>query len=365
VRDYEEEQELQMKRVNRIKDVKDRIRKEVEQFRVTGTFPLKRFVWKEPVIDHRKEVSLMREKRQSKKQLQEIIKIKRERISPPPQFDDPTAGESPTSDGSNSETPPTPTVEVAVDAGAPISNTHIAWGQKLPEDALEEMPPLPTLSPDPPPCSPPGFRVGVAIFTPRNSRKPTFDKPTATDIAMIYRIVSTFPITELWVIPPVFIDITKREWTFSNLDDAESIAKMITTHLKFYTYADGILYVRDIKNLCSSRYPLPAELTLDRFAERITQLTSALRPKNDHVKKIWKLAYSEILSLRYIGGRIFENYDQIQLARGCAPLSDAERPKYVDDFVEYVTDRVRSARGTWNVETITKRIDQRNAEEVE
>jgi hypothetical protein len=95
----------------------------------------------------------------------------------------------------------------------------------------------------------------------------------------------------------------------------------------------------------------------------MADLTSALHPTNDHAKKIWNLAYSELLSRRYISGRTFENFDQIQIARGIAPLSDADRHAYVDDFIEHVTDRVNAIRGAWDFEEIKKTIARENAAE--
>jgi hypothetical protein len=367
VRDYEEEKELEWKRNNRVKDLKERIRKEVEEYRVKGTFPLKRFVWKDPVRDLRMELSLLRDKPQ--KTVSKILQIKRELMSPPPLPDDTAVTES-------SASPPTKEINkeiapafqsVAVDPRIINSESRSKVDDIGPHLSQPEAGNMAMISPpQSSPHSAIGFHFDSPTTSPQNATRTLYEKPTPLDIAIIYRIVSTFPVTELWVIPHVYSKLGKgRPWRFSKVDDDKYIAKMITAHLKFYTFADGILYDRNIKSICSSRYPLPSELTLDKFADTIAELTSALRPTNDHVKKIWKLAYSEILSLRYIGGRTFENYDQIQIARGCAPLSEEDRPKYQDDFIEYVTDRVKSTRGAWNIEAIKKTIDQKNTEEAE
>jgi hypothetical protein len=81
------------------------------------------------------------------------------------------------------------------------------------------------------------------------------------------------------------------------------------------------------------------------------------------VRKVWHLAYRGLLFPREIGGQKFENYEQLQRARGILPLSEEQRVQHAGDFVEYATDRVREKWDVIDAEFIKALIERRQAEE--
>jgi hypothetical protein len=196
---------------------------------------------------------------------------------------------------------------------------------------------------------------------------PTPAIPTNEDIAVLYSILSTFPFTEIWVIPPVYSALLSKPWTFPS-ETNRDIADFVKKYLPFYKVAGDSLVTYDPKeiNRLRSRAAQPpplSESAIEGLSDRISELTSALSPSDRLVRKVWHLAYRELLFPREIGGLKFENYEQFQRAKGILPLSEEQRVEHAGDFVEYAADRVREQWDVIDAEFIKALIERRQADE--
>jgi hypothetical protein len=237
--------------------------------------------------------------------------------------------------------------------------------------------------PSPPPFNPTTyesarFSVPILQMTPKPTNQhiayptpfsvsPTVAVPTDQDIAVLYCILSTFPFTEIWVIPRVYEVLLSKPWPFPAETDRD-IASFVKKYLPFYKVAGENLVTYDPKEnkllrSRSAQLPPLSECTIEGLSDRISELTSALSPSDQLVRKVWHLAYRGLLFPREIAGQKFESYDQFQRVRGILPLTEQERIQHAGDFVEYATDRVREKWDTIDVGFIKSIIEQRRAEE--
>lgn len=173
--------------------------------------------------------------------------------------------------------------------------------------------------------------------------------PTQKDLSCLYSITSTFPLTEISIIPVVYERLSRQKWKFSD-STAPAIATFLKKHLPFYRTTPDDLIIFDpseLRQRCSPTgdlAPLP-EYTQDAVVDRVMSMTSALSPTDKLVKKAWRIAYGEFLCQREIGGCRYNSFSELQKARGVMPLSEVERDEYLEDFIEHVVEKVEMK---WN-----------------